>query len=816
MVPVSVAILTISSLRPWLARGLLFTNRRCRSIHQSLRNLMPLPICAGIRRQTATMAIWLFTSERIGVISFGSVNMRMTFAATRRTTVKPLLAVKHSLVMKTHRPRISAALVLAPILFIAVSSLAQDGGAGTATPVRRAGPGVGSRGFAGEGGARSARGPGFELKAPRDGEMLAARFQATIYEVQTTTNQSRALVAEDLARQASTPETLLKSLGEVGKSRVLYRIDQPVNVFSDTITLGALEPVVTGTEMSDTGQGINSISYQSVGIMVRLSVPTPPKEADGKSPDVKVAVQLSTLGPGNTESGPGQKAGGARAATLEQSEPLAFDQPLVMLAVSSSSFERSARPPVTAGEKPATPVVYVVRYLFRGASRESGVAKSAIAPKTATAPATPAQAIPNSAEAERTAENLPARFQATFYEVHPAADRAGALDASALVSKAASADSLVKALADSGTSRILYRIDQPVNVFSDVISFGSAEPVVTSKRMSVTGQALNSFTYQTLGVSVILSAQAPPKEAHGEGTNVAMLIIFSTLIPSNTEIGLGQMATAIRSMSLQHSEPLEFGKPRVALAVCPAPAGEHATPVAYVVLYQFSRPGQNGGAAEPATPAGKVADAPLATEASATKPAAETSATNLPAQFQATFYEVHPAADRAGALDASALASQAASADSLLKALADSGTSRILYRIDQPVNVFSDQIVISTNAPLVTGTRMSSTGRAMNSMAYQRSGVSVSLSAQASPKDARGEGTNVAMMVQFSTPTPGEIEMAPGQKATVIKSLSLQHSESLEFGKPRVALAVGLSSAGDHAAPIAYVVRYLFNPPITK
>ncbi|MHC1763645.1 MAG: hypothetical protein AB9869_04960 [Verrucomicrobiia bacterium] len=159
-------------------------------------------------------------------------------------------------------------------------------------------------------------------------------------------------VAKALARQAATPEALLKVLSETGNARILYRIDQPVNVYSERITVGSREPVVVGTRKTNTGQ-INMISYQNVGVIVRLAAQKPSPGADGEAPNVKMAIELSALAQSDIEMAPGQKAVTTRTVSVEHSEPLEFDRPLVILAVSSASPAEQT-----------TPTVCVIRYLF--------------------------------------------------------------------------------------------------------------------------------------------------------------------------------------------------------------------------------------------------------------------------------------------------------------------------------------------------------------------------------------------------------------------------------------------------------------------
>ncbi len=477
------------------------------------------------------------------------------------------------------------------MLFIALGSLAQGGG-GMAAPPR----GGGGGGFGGGFGsplslpAGGTRGPMRPLEAPSDAQLLMARFQATIYEVQPPAGQTNALDPKALARQAATTETFLKALGEVGKARVLYRMDQPVNVFSDTLSIGSSEPVITATRMTDTGQAINSVSYQNVGAVVRLIASAQPGETGSRNPDVTLAVQVSTLGPGDIEIGPAQKRLAPRAARLDQTQPLAFDQPSVMLAVSTSIMQRGAGPRAAGSEKPAAPVIYVMRYNFGAVNPASGLAKAASSGVPPSHLSASSNAAPTGVETESSAGNLPAQFQATVYEVHPVANRADTLDAGVLAGQATSADTLLKALADAGTTRVQYDLDQPVNVISDQAQISTNEAMVTGTQIGPSGQPINTITYMSSGFIVRLAAHVPSKEMHGEGTNVAVMLSFSMPVASNVEIGLGQTSKAIHHLSFQHGEPLAFGKPRVALVVGPPADGDEAKPTAYVVRYMFSPP----------------------------------------------------------------------------------------------------------------------------------------------------------------------------------------------------------------------------------
>jgi hypothetical protein len=196
--------------------------------------------------------------------------------------------------------------------------------------------------------------------------------------------------------------------------------------------------------------------------------------------------------------------------------------------------------------------------------------------------------------------------------------------------------------------------------------------------------------------------------------------------------------------------------------------------------------------------------------------AAETSATDqaptLPAQFQATVYEVQLPTNYSGKLEAPALASKAGTAEDLLKALGKAGTARILYRIDQPVNVYSERITLGSREPVVTGARMTATGTTMKTVQYQNVGVIIHLKAQPpATTETKRKEPDVEMNIELSALAPGDIEIAPSVKAPITRTIAIEHREPLKFGKPQVMLSIDTSKEG--AVPTAYVIRYLFRPP---
>ncbi len=185
-------------------------------------------------------------------------------------------------------------------------------------------------------------------------EVAPARFEVAVYEVQVPEGRVADLEAQRLEAKAATPQELAGALQEFGKTRVLYKIDQTVNLYGESIVLTSNEPMVTGSRQMDSGSAINTITYQQVGLTVNLSASPPPPESPRKGLDVQVNVELSTLADSGVEIAPKVRASSIRTMQLSHSETPRFGKPLVLLNVSASG----------GGEK-VQPVAHVVRYVFR-------------------------------------------------------------------------------------------------------------------------------------------------------------------------------------------------------------------------------------------------------------------------------------------------------------------------------------------------------------------------------------------------------------------------------------------------------------------
>jgi hypothetical protein len=233
--------------------------------------------------------------------------------------------------------------------------------------------------------------------------------------------------------------------------------------------------------------------------------------------------------------------------------------------------------------------------LIAGAVSHAADTPAASPPAAKAAPpaeATPGNAPPKAAapvtSPKAPAEIAPARFEATAYEVLVPADRAGKLDSAALTAKAADPDDLCKALAEFGPTRILYRVDQPVNLYSENIMIGSREPMVTATRKTDTGQSINTVQYQQVGLIINISAGPPPKDSDRKGLDVQMKIELAAIGQSAVEISPQAKTAVIRNVAIDHSEPLRFGRPFVMLNVTYPPKDEKGTAAVYVIRGLFN------------------------------------------------------------------------------------------------------------------------------------------------------------------------------------------------------------------------------------
>ncbi len=188
-------------------------------------------------------------------------------------------------------------------------------------------------------------------------EVAPARFEATVFEVEVPEARIVELDAKALEAKAATAQDLAKALAEFGKTKVLHKIDQTVNLYGESILLGTHEPMITGTRQMESGRGFNSVTYQEVGLVVNFAASPPPPESPRKDLNVQVNFNLSTMADSGVELSPGLKASSIRSVQFSQTGTPRFGRPSVLLNVSAAS----------GGDNKALPTAYVVRYVLNEA-----------------------------------------------------------------------------------------------------------------------------------------------------------------------------------------------------------------------------------------------------------------------------------------------------------------------------------------------------------------------------------------------------------------------------------------------------------------
>ena len=182
-------------------------------------------------------------------------------------------------------------------------------------------------------GGPSAR-PAAAQPQPLDQTPGAVRLQATIYEMRVPVEQIGALDAAQLAKADFT-----KPLPEFGDARALYRVDQSVSLSGDRIMVGTEEPTVTNTRLTDRGQKLNTVQYNSVGAIVTFKGErTGPRQLRVES-TIEVAAR--------TES-PVQISNGImspviRKANMSLKGPVQLGKTSVLISADAASLDKDAK-----------------------------------------------------------------------------------------------------------------------------------------------------------------------------------------------------------------------------------------------------------------------------------------------------------------------------------------------------------------------------------------------------------------------------------------------------------------------------------------
>jgi hypothetical protein len=203
-----------------------------------------------------------------------------------------------------------------------------------------------------------------------------------------------------------------------------------------------------------------------------------------------------------------------------------------------------------------------------------------------TAPAKPKRIAP---------KPMPARFQATVFQLDIAADQIAALDAKSLVSKVTTAPALEVALKGLGSARALYRVDQGIDLRTrSQLTIQSNVPVISSVS-TVGDKKSTSVSRESLGAKFNLQSGLDAEDDLTGAIPLAITVEISALADSGVEIG-GASAKVHRSVSQTNGGTMTLGKPVILIAadgvsVGNAPTGKTMA-TAFVTLIELSADGQ--------------------------------------------------------------------------------------------------------------------------------------------------------------------------------------------------------------------------------
>lgn len=181
----------------------------------------------------------------------------------------------------------------------------------------------------------------------------SARFQATIFEVRLPADGIGRLDAKALVASAATPADLEKALAALGKTTILYKVDQTVSLAKDTVTINKREPFVTASRVLDGGQTVNTIQYQEVGAMFHVAGQP---AATSAAMDVTLRVEMSALTDSTTNISENVKAPTVRNIIMGHNGPVEGGRPVVMVSADASSKDAQGNA-----------IAYVCRVVFGGA-----------------------------------------------------------------------------------------------------------------------------------------------------------------------------------------------------------------------------------------------------------------------------------------------------------------------------------------------------------------------------------------------------------------------------------------------------------------
>ncbi len=176
--------------------------------------------------------------------------------------------------------------------------------------------------------------------------------------------------------------------------------------------------------------------------------------------------------------------------------------------------------------------------------------------------------------------------------------------------------------------------------------------------------------------------------------------------------------------------------------------------------------------------------------------------------FDATIYDVRLPVDQIGRLDVDALARASETPDAFEKALAQLGTTKPMYRANQSVRLGGDTVNITTQVPIVTSSRMSDKGQAVNSVTYQNVGAMFTVAGKASTGSS-----DLDLSIHVASTSDTGVAVGANVTVPVIRSATLSRKGPFQPHKPFVVMSVDANSVDKEGKAVAYIARITLGDP---
>ncbi|MCG8404848.1 MAG: hypothetical protein MI923_06590 [Phycisphaerales bacterium] len=386
----------------------------------------------------------------------------------------------------------------------------------------------------------------------------------------------------------------------------------------------------------------------------------------------------------------------------------------------------------------------------------------------------PVHAEPREKAASPDASTWRTDLRIDIFEVRLDPDRAGALGIKGLEKNADTIDSLESYLEEHGTTRILHRLAQPVNLEDKPsLIIGSDIPIVTAGP----GPSVKNIRLRNVGCRIKLEGgwdEGNPTQGHA-----SLNINLKTFNKSGVAVIDDAPAAVARRVDQKMETRIESGRPLILLSM----QADDDSQASFATVSRIVFLRANGGA-DP------------------TEESTDTAKVQWQTEARVSIYQVDLEPDMLSAMDVDTLEQHAETPKTLHKFLAEHGRTRLMFRHVQPVELArKSRWVIGSQVPIVT--RVASKHQNLD---YRDLGfVGEALGGWHAQDPRRG---HVRCYLELSTICESTIEIAEDLNASVQKKIFVNSGSPMIAGKPIIVFTVDANAVDEKAT--ACVARFEF------